>query len=394
MPKKSKRKVSSRKKKTSTKRRRTTSKTMTRKKSSNGIRKGDVVAEQLRVYANPHSMVTSQPKIPDGRVQRSLGLSSQGAGELTAYTGDIPAGQNGSTTGDGVLHILMYAGQNSGAIILNSLNACRDSAGTVYLNDEAVGEFMRWNGAPETSISAILNDTSGGTLNYSDEYSRWRVVSQGLTLGLLNPAEEDDGWYEMVRVYDTLDTNDYCIMNADRSPINARGTVCPKYKLANDLMSRSLANNVSYKTGLLRNIHKEYFQLLPNYTDHEFKQQMDTYNLSGDDVAAVSISGSGTGRFVQFNAGREPVRELINSKIDEAFDMIYIRIHGRTNPASPTRIHYNICANHEVTYSNDQVEHRFMTPSYNHKSRVEAVKEKMMKTEAHADQKHRNPGEL
>ncbi len=271
MPARKKTKV--RRKKAGTVRRRTRSvtaarkaKPKTRRKLSAASQKSTVnslMKSQLAIYKDPHTMVTTHPKIPDGKVPRSLGLANQSAGEMVAYAGADLAGQPSSAPG--VMHILMYPGQNSGAIVWNSIASRSSAAGGVFNNALAVGENLSWRGSPDISFNG-LNSSSGGTLGSSFEYASWRTVSQGMALGLLNPAETDDGWYETVRVTDTMDPDDYLIMNTNRSSINIYGTVCPQQKLINDLKDRELANNQTYKTGLLRNIHKEYFPIAPKLT--------------------------------------------------------------------------------------------------------------------------------
>ncbi len=164
----------------------------------------------------------------------------------------------------------------------------------------------------------------------------------------------------MVRVTDSLDPEDYTVLAQDRANGLFQGTTVPHGKLMNDLKDRNLGNNNTYRTGLLRDIHKETFRLLPSYEDHDFQQQMDTQVFQGEDVSAASIAGlPENGRYVRF-ANTDDARQFINSKIDPSFDMVYIRIHGRAT-GEPTRLHYNLCSNHEVTYAGDDIEGRFMT---------------------------------
>lgn len=340
---------------------------------------------QIEVYQFPHSNATSQPKIPDGKSARSLGLSNQTAGELIALQSPI-VGQGTSAVGDGTIHILMYAGQNSGAVVLNTVGSSNPiNGGGEYETQPPTGEIMGWSGCPDTVFNG-MSAAAGGNLSTNFEFSQWRVVSQGMVLGLLNPAEEDDGWWEAIRVRDPLDSNDYQILPRDRDHLNNdSGTVVPKGKLSGDLMTRGdLPNTPSYATGLLRDIHKHYFQLLPAYKDHDFLVQSDDNTMAGQDIALANTIGTAqTGRYVSFNFGQDDAKNYIKTKVDESFDMIYIRIHGRS-ATTPSRIHYNLVNNCEVTYAGNTIEARFMTPNLYAPDTYEKAKQNMMKLDKSA----------
>lgn len=179
-----KRKVSRRrlsKKSTTKKKPKTTARAKPRRRLAT-VGTGDLKA-QLEIYKNPHSLSGVQPKIPDGKLSRSLGLSNQAAGELVAFNGTPPAGQESQTKGDGTIHIVLYAGQNSAAICLNTVNATKSLTQTTYNSAGPVGEPLGWEGSPDINFgSGGLNPTSGGSVNTLFEYSGWRTVSTGIVL--------------------------------------------------------------------------------------------------------------------------------------------------------------------------------------------------------------------
>lgn len=90
------------------KRRGGTKKTTPKKKTTRKTAPKTLTQEhrQLAVYHNPFSRATKQPKIPDGKVTESLGFQTQAVKELVPVTG-----------GDGMLHLLMFAGQNCGLMV-------------------------------------------------------------------------------------------------------------------------------------------------------------------------------------------------------------------------------------------------------------------------------------
>lgn len=339
-------------------------------------------SRQLAVYLDPFSTKTLQPKIPDGKVHKSLGLSNQSSGE--AIASNDQAGFGTQTPRDGILHILMYSGQNTGAVMFNDVRGQRTDAGDIYDNQTPAVSFMDYEGSPEITFSTVT--PGGGELIFANSYASWRTVSQGLKLGLLNPAETDDGWWECIRVNEAVDTDEYTVQARDNGTSSAIGTVSPRFLFA-DLVGRNLANESTYRTGLLRDIHNQKFDLMPTYKDHDFAQQMDVFDVTDEDVLLASTFGAPeAGRYITFSDGKDNVRQLINMFVDPSFDMMYIRIHGRAGDSEPTRIHYNLVSNQEVTFSSGTRESRFMDETENRPLEVITAKRKKR------DQEHKRPG--
>lgn len=347
--------------------------------------------KQLAIMENPHTMLTSQPKIPDGKIQKSLGLSNQTAGELVAAQSGVGLAQPVFPQ-DGTIHILMYAGQDGGAVVWNTVGGKASTAApsTAYTSKNAAGETLGYRDTPHVSISG-LNATTGGDIvaSIANSYSQWRVVSQGLKLGLLNPAEEDDGWWECYRVNDPFEAEDIIIRPTTNADTTTFCGVTPMGKLNstdpdgyNGLIAvENLANQGSYRTGLLRDIHKEYFQLMPSHIEHEMRTQVDRQKVTGADiVSAVTIGAPEDGKYAQFAAGSTRAKDIVDTYIDPSFDMLYIRIHGRST-GNPTRLHYNLVGNHEVTFPTDSLIARFQTESHARPKDVEMTKAKIHNAE-------------
>ncbi len=109
---------------------------------------------------------------------------------------------------------------------------------------------------------------------------------------------------------------------------------------------------------------------------------MDNTKLGGPDVLATNTIGAvEDGRYVRLDT-TDDAKNFINGKIDPSFDMIYIRIHGRTT-GDNTRLHYNMAANQEVTFSSNTLEGRFMTPTVNAAPKVQESKDGMHTSSAH-----------
>lgn len=293
------------------------------------------------MYHNPFSKATKQPKIPDGKVTESLGFSTQAVLETQAID-----------SGNGILHFLLFPGQDCALVVSGDTFSNSTYVTYKYLN---VG-FTGSNGINHAGV-----DGTGGTVIYEDDYANWRVVSAGLKLALLNPAEQDDGWYEACRITERLEASDYILGTKDGVKNDAsNGTITPALLLER-LKTRELVNERSYTTGLLRSLATKKFELHPQTDDHDMKQQTNTQELVNLDVSIDDtidlVKTLSDGRLNNIN--------LINRTIDKSFDMVYVRCHGRTNAGSPSRIHCNVISNQEITFGGNRREARFHTGSLN-----------------------------
>lgn len=320
-------------------RRRTTA---TKKRAKKTTVNKNILPEQrqLTMYHDPFSRATKQPKIPDGKVTESLGFQTQAVLETVAVNG-----------GDGILHFLLYPGTDAGLVI--SGDALSGGAFVTPANQNNVVAFTGSNGVDWSAISS-----TGGDVTDLDKYAQWRTVSAGLRLSLLNPQEEDDGWWEACRVIEANDPLDYDLTSknstANRS---ANGTIAPT-RLLQNLKGKNLVNERSYATGLLRDVKNHVFSLHGIKDEHDFKEPQTTFTFTDADILAynpVDIVGS-------FASGSANAMDYINQRIDPSYDMIYVRCYGR-NAGNLSRLHCNVVSNQEITFSNEERESRFHTAS-------------------------------
>jgi hypothetical protein len=292
---------------------------------------------QLAMYHDPFSRATKQPKIPDGKANESLGFQTQAVLEAVASSSD--------------LHFLLYPGQDAGLVIAGDLQ----SDGAFATQKYNVVGFTGSNGMNWNSVS-----TAGGIAAMQDNYAWWRCVSSGLRLSLLNPAEEDDGWWEAVRVTEPMETTDYQLTTKDTSANRtSQGTIAPT-RLLNKMINRNLVNERSYTTGLLRDLKKHVFSLHGVKDEHDLRQQSEYHDFQADDITNFdSVDVVGT-----FDIGKGDIKDIINTVIDPGYDMIYIRVKGRSG-TNKSRLHVNVVSNQEITFGADERESRFHTASAN-----------------------------
>jgi len=254
----------------------------------------------LAVYNNPFSTATTNPKIPDGKVYSSAGVRLQAVQELVNDSSES-------------MDILLFPGLSNGLIVSST------SSGT------PAGDPYSIPYRDHGRISA----TAGQYGQVSAPIHKWRLVSQALKVTLVNNSDENDGWFEAIRIQGSDDSGFGASTRAGESPstgfIGAGGASTMP---ANT--STNLVEHPTYVTGKLRDIHRYMFHLMPQGNDHEF-------NI----------------------IPREPASslEFVKSQLDnESFDMVFIRVHGRTGSA-PTRLMLHVVSNQEVVYD----EASFMT---------------------------------
>mgnify|MGYP000493856989 CR=1 FL=1 len=299
-----------------------------------------IETRQLAVYHNPFARTTKQPKIPDGKVTESLGFQTQAVRETVAATG-----------GDGILHMLLYPGQDAGLIITGDQQS---NAAFTTQKYNVVG-FTSSNNLNWSTLT-----TSGGTATKSERYALWRTVSQGMKLSLLNPAEEDDGWWEAIRVTEPRDPQDFALFTRDSlANRSLAGTIAPLGKLEN-LKNDNLVNERSYATGLLRDLKDFHFNLNGITDHHDFRQQMTSYFFGANGTGTYDA----TDVHLPLTAGYIENQNMVNQWVDPGYDMIYVRIHGRT-AGNLSRLHVNVVSNQEITFDQTEKESRFQTGSAN-----------------------------
>lgn len=148
-----------------------------------------------------------------------------------------------------------------------------------------------------------------------------RTVGVGLKLNLMNSADQNEGYWEAAR----FSTNHEDFQLVGDTTARTRHT-----NLAANV-PLELSNEPTYQRGKLKDIHQYMFRLNSNNTDHNFGKLSET--------------------------------ETLSQVLDEDWDMIVIKIHGRVEAGSPSVLNYEIVNNQEVVYKSGTAISRLMTPS-------------------------------
>ena len=298
-----------------------------------GYRKSPIT-RHLAVYHNAFSTASTGAKIPDGKSYHSTGIRLQAVKEFTANT-------------NGTMDFLIFPGINNGIV-----------AAGVTDNDAS------W-GMPYTSHCVL--DTDGDFPAQADETRilRWRIVSQACKFTLTNNSDENDGWWEAIRVqtHGTSAEGFALVLHGDGRTVIGPSTTgqIPGITLGS---FPNFVEHPTYVTGKLRDIHRETFDLMPQGADHDFQR---------------------------LEPGMYPPALIEAFSDSENYDAVIVRIHGRGGTGTPTRVMAHMVSNQEVLYDENTSLARYHTESPNALTIFQSSKRKRTEGSHKASKRGRSP---
>lgn len=296
------------------------------KRRKKGAAVSAAASKSLAVYMNPFSNATQNARIPDGKISESLGVRSQSVTEISA---------NLDFSSD-PMEILLYPGSGSGCIVGNLVGP-----------GDRVWNVLGYNDHGKLNITN-LSGPGGGTVSSSDPMQKWRVVSQGLKISLINNAETNDGWWEACRITPEKRSTDFSLLCDGNTSDITQASLVPESYLTT-LRNRSIVDQRTYCTGLLRNIHKHIFTLKPSGNEHDFNDFPSQLQFNANDAGPALTDGvSRIGN--RFFVPSAQVENGLNSWMDWSYDMLYIRIYPNTDATNRSRFMFHLIGNHEVSY--------------------------------------------
>jgi len=340
---------------------------------------------QLVVYRNPFSTATTNPKIPDGKVLQSCGIRLQAVNEFTNNVSPhmqfviYPGLMNGVSYIDWEPNVALVpaavpvnAGVNPDTPPDRRLITRGDmkySNLTSFASSVPVA-----NGAVDFPAATWNVDYT--QQNESSTLTQWRVVSQGVRLSLTNNSDENDGWFEAIRM-PTKRNPEYFEVRQPTGPGGPYGVVVPDPTIP-WIANRNLVEHPSYVTGKIRDMHRYLFQLKPQNSDHEFIPLEKKYkNIPTGRAKTEMLAAAGNADGVAaWNNNYDSLKDYLTSQLDDSFDCILIRLHARpmgplppvvpANPGAiyvptPTRIMVHSVTNMEVVFDDAGFLSRFHT---------------------------------
>jgi hypothetical protein len=254
------------------------------------------MAEQLylRSLVDPFDRTIEQPKILDGRVPRSAGLRLRRNGK---YTCNLVGWSN---------WFLLHPGFH---------NCLSTNGWDPALNSGAGGNVpngAEWTFSNHTGTSA----TERGYIN------RMRTVSCGMRLSLQNATDQDEGYFEAIR-----------IPSGQAGFLTTVGSTSMYYTIDTthaswtELTTSELSDRPSYITGKLKDIERIYFKTNAYGVDHDF-------------LSPTSLDGN--------------------------HDLVIVRVFGRVAASNPTILQVETCCNQEIVYKDTVSQSRLLTNNIAH----------------------------
>lgn len=294
------------------------------------------------VVRNPFSLSTTNPKIPDKRCTFSAGQRLQVADEVT---------QGALTT----MTIVMYPGASNGLCIAKSA----EKTTPVVAGDLVVPVYNNH-----------VSLTKDGTTITEPDVEKWRMVSQGTRISLVTNTEENDGWFEYIRVPVDASSANWQIANKNIEGVTGSAGPPIVTAVAEDKdtqivpsaahiseLTNHLIDHVTYQSGKLRDIHKYSFTLHKSGEDHEFRPIKQSYPLVFD---AVGTKTSDLYDTYPIGTDLNMANTLLSDVLDTSFGMLVLVIHGTPNK---TKLMYHQVANQEIIYDQASKLSRFHTRS-------------------------------
>lgn len=221
--------------------------------------------EDAAALVLPHTATNKQPQIHDSSVQASNGISIRDVAQLQLKPGYTYT-------------LCIYPGINSMWCITDQ--GLDYTGGGFTATKSQTARFHEYHGALNVDVDTLADDESTAnaeqTLQNNYNINRWRLVSQGVHIQLMNSDRDNSGWWESCTMPMPIDTENYIIQNDqkvfDELPFNdlvpqaGDWTVSPDLTLINS--TTSIANEPSYCRGALKDIHKQIFNVKKLTDEH------------------------------------------------------------------------------------------------------------------------------
>lgn len=300
----------------------------------------------LKSYLDPFHR-NQNPRIPDGAVHYSQGISHQCSRQVTQSTANP-------------ITIMLIPGLEHGVQVMQDELIPTDVPGGALAMARTYRP-LRWIDPVNygDDLIDIVNPIGFAIEQVAPLYAKWRLVSSGMKLKLVNSTDDNSGWFESVRV-SVPSSSEYFSRYKHQypSPFVQLNEIIYTTDFAFPYAdsSQSMVDNPSYVTDSLKNIDKHGFMLSPNSTDHRFRTLENQFLT---DNAGV---GGGVGRPDGWVNWSTVAAEAF---VDDSYDVIICRIHGTDGgtASEATRLQLTSTHNHEYVYDISNPQYKLQTQS-------------------------------
>lgn len=289
----------------------------------------------MAAVINPFQMITTQPKVPDGKGSGSVGQTYRDTFEL----------RDGRAS-----YTELFIVPALGYVCFAKFDELSEDITTnVHLRtfDQLDMGYSMGGGQAVGPIGGTEAPNDQFFLSPNNQLAKWRLVSAGVRISLLNPDEQDDGWWESCTINLSDRTSDWLLSptRGNRTTLNVPRWIVP-YNAVGDNNNINIQNERSYQTGLLREIKNKTFVLKPNVGEHTFIDVLNGKRMESTD--SFQLGGNGV---IGSGNGSPTVEALIEHCIDRSFSLTYVRLHGRgSDNTFPSRYLVDVKGSYELVY--------------------------------------------
>lgn len=304
-------------------------------------------AAHCAVIRNPFSTAVAHAKIPDG----SVALSTTCRYSIS----DTITDTNGS------LSILLCGGFYSG--LTSQFSTIVSTVQTENQQSFGYGVPSRNFTVATTVASSVASNVVTQSASCPNQY---RVVSQGMRLSLINNSQDNDGWFEAIRVSPSNSYTDWGLSSPGAQAVQNPAGIVPsinRYEgdgTANSSLftNTNWAMNPSYIAGKARDLHKHNF-ILHRQENNDFIEIPQQCTLLSPETTGSTVLPIGTGGTIPFSAGNN----ITPWWVDKQMDSILIRIRSNTAGANAGNMvfHVHMVQHVEECYDERSDLFRFMT---------------------------------
>ena len=205
-----------------------------------------------------------------------------------------------------------------------------------------LGPGLSSNFFPDGGVAAIPPEDPVYQAHFStqvlrDQIKHIRLVGAAARFSLLNNAEQNEGYFEAIRV-------PFCwtdiALRTRVDPVTEPVTGSLDFTGAITAAGADFSQHTTYQTGKLKDLHKYQFKLNSVTNEHPF---------TCADVIGDGLNG--------------PTQAQLEGFVDETFDIVLIRVFGRNEASFPSAIRYDVVSNQEVVWKENSQSARMMTPT-------------------------------
>lgn len=324
------------------------------------------------------------PRLPDGSAIESHGRQFRMVQDINLSPNSVY-----------VMHV--YPGLHSGVLVykedeFNSPNAqwiVPRGLGSAATDGNIFGQAFVHEAGVNDPVAGWENTTAlppyadGGTqtgrkdLDFwsSKNIERWRMLSNGVHVNLLNNLDEADGWFEACRT--PMENNCSALYFTD-SNLGASttgnpgisfqpgevGQFCLSYVAAINPKSMNMAQQPGYLTGSLRDINKVMFRSKKIGQSHSWISGTEHSYIDNQIMQVTEPITSIVHTGLQcFPSQQNSPQAVMDKLTDRNFDTVFIRIHTGSvgSGANKAKLLVDYVANHEYVYDTGSTYASFQT---------------------------------